>query len=811
MQIHELNNFNGTPGATNFLAIDDGSDTSRISGEALLDPVNSRIDNLTANVLPDSVETILDWADVESASKTLTKNVSGFDYLDLYFKENTSGTDRIVFAQRYPRTAFPAQVTIPVISWGGGTDPKYLFFQDLMIAISGTTLTMSQLRIYTWDGKAADGANIEPGILVDRIRVDGVKISSNTSAELTDLRTAHNGTVYASARAAREADYNALDSEIASVNDEVIDIRTGANERAFPTAGDAVRGQITALNIDVDDIEGEIGMTTINVTPSNVYTGKKVYLDTDGKWYCWGGAGSTTNVYTLEAGKKYVLDRAAGPITYGFSNTLGNTVLANAGTSNAPVVIEATGEYLYLYSQDINPTYPEGTTTLETKACDLQSNLTYIKNLLETDEEIQPYQTYVGKRVYLYTDGKWYCWGGNNTTSKVFAVEEGKKYILSRANGPVMYGFSNTLGNTVLADGGESNTPVVIEPTGEYKYLYSQDVNAANPEGVTTLTEKVKTTVSVSEIQENSFVSSYNTLDGWEPHAVAFSKLMADVTDTEGFMFFTDSHFMAKTGDAWKEYAYAIFAYMEQLYYASPCSFVLHGGDWLGSGEPREDYLYKLTSIGGVFRSRFDRFALLVGNHECGNQSAEHQMFTHDTLANTLMPSIGKTYYKFKANTFDMYCFDSWQSGALDSYANEQIAWFANSLLEETNEHIVIAIHILYDSGNLRPFGEQLSLCAQAYNNRSTYTYNGVSYNFANATGKVGFIIAGHEHGDSSGTLNDIPYIMTRNTTGYSETTFANLPLPLDLMKVDWSNGVLTAYRAERGAAGTTRTLNLVI
>lgn len=235
MQIHELNNFNGTPGATNFLAIDDGSDTSKISGEALLDPVNSRIDNLTANVLPDSVETILDWADVESASKTLTKNVSGFDYLDLYFKENTSGTNRIVFAQRYPRTAFPAQVTIPVISWGGGTDPKYLYFQDLMIAISGTTLTMSQLRIYSWDGKAADGANIETGILVDQIRVDGVKISSNTSAELTDLRTAHNGTVYASARAAREADYNALNGEITDVKSNFNDIAS-LNNVHYPIA-----------------------------------------------------------------------------------------------------------------------------------------------------------------------------------------------------------------------------------------------------------------------------------------------------------------------------------------------------------------------------------------------------------------------------------------------------------------------------------------------------------------------------------------------------------------------------------------------
>ena len=46
MQIHELNTFAGTPGDGNYLAIDNGSDTGKISGTNLLAPVNARIDNI---------------------------------------------------------------------------------------------------------------------------------------------------------------------------------------------------------------------------------------------------------------------------------------------------------------------------------------------------------------------------------------------------------------------------------------------------------------------------------------------------------------------------------------------------------------------------------------------------------------------------------------------------------------------------------------------------------------------------------------------------------------------------------------------
>ena len=54
MQIHELNTFSGTPGNNNYLAIDDGTDTGKISVTNLLAPVNTRIDNLVSAVTVDS-------------------------------------------------------------------------------------------------------------------------------------------------------------------------------------------------------------------------------------------------------------------------------------------------------------------------------------------------------------------------------------------------------------------------------------------------------------------------------------------------------------------------------------------------------------------------------------------------------------------------------------------------------------------------------------------------------------------------------------------------------------------------------------
>lgn len=58
MQIHELNNFNGTPGASDYLATDNGVDTSKISIKAITDPLNARIDNIIAGPASSAQEVI---------------------------------------------------------------------------------------------------------------------------------------------------------------------------------------------------------------------------------------------------------------------------------------------------------------------------------------------------------------------------------------------------------------------------------------------------------------------------------------------------------------------------------------------------------------------------------------------------------------------------------------------------------------------------------------------------------------------------------------------------------------------------------
>lgn len=58
MEIHELNTFVGTLGATDFFATDNGTDTSKVSAAAIIDPLNERIDNIIAGPASSAQEVI---------------------------------------------------------------------------------------------------------------------------------------------------------------------------------------------------------------------------------------------------------------------------------------------------------------------------------------------------------------------------------------------------------------------------------------------------------------------------------------------------------------------------------------------------------------------------------------------------------------------------------------------------------------------------------------------------------------------------------------------------------------------------------
>lgn len=58
MQIHELNDFTGGINTGSFLALDDGTDTGKMSAAKLLEAVNARIDNIIAGDAPSTAEVI---------------------------------------------------------------------------------------------------------------------------------------------------------------------------------------------------------------------------------------------------------------------------------------------------------------------------------------------------------------------------------------------------------------------------------------------------------------------------------------------------------------------------------------------------------------------------------------------------------------------------------------------------------------------------------------------------------------------------------------------------------------------------------
>ena len=58
MEIHELNTFSGTLGSGDYFATDNGTDTSKVSAEAMFAPLNARIDNIIASPAPSAEEVV---------------------------------------------------------------------------------------------------------------------------------------------------------------------------------------------------------------------------------------------------------------------------------------------------------------------------------------------------------------------------------------------------------------------------------------------------------------------------------------------------------------------------------------------------------------------------------------------------------------------------------------------------------------------------------------------------------------------------------------------------------------------------------
>lgn len=324
-------------------------------------------------------------------------------------------------------------------------------------------------------------------------------------------------------------------------------------------------------------------------------------------------------------------------------------------------------------------------------------------------------------------------------------------------------------------------------------------------------------------LREKTFNASYHTgATDFATKCQTFSSLMygeanAQIgveapSNIESFLFFTDPHLLeGRTADnAWQNQCCEFVSQIQKYYNSTPTTFCLCGGDWLGNSDLPDEACFKMGYIDGFMHSMFNECYMLVGNHDTNYQGKiDSASATYTTrLSNQSIVDLWyregkKAYFTFNGANTKFYCFDTGTEGqqltTFDNYGWEQAQWFATGLASETAEHIAIATHMLYSSGTtMQPLTEQILSIAEAYNSRTTTSVNGISYNFSFATGKVEFLIAGHNHADGVDTLHGIPCIRTIHVRAN-----VSLGASFDLVFVNYDSREIKLIRVGSGSDRT--------
>ena len=333
-------------------------------------------------------------------------------------------------------------------------------------------------------------------------------------------------------------------------------------------------------------------------------------------------------------------------------------------------------------------------------------------------------------------------------------------------------------------------------------------VNLETMQRVGELEKTIPSFLTRESVAEQAFNSSYhkNPVD-FQAKAQQFSYLLNDLDKVETFLFFTDPHLAEFSG--WESRFREFLSIIQQYYNSTPTSFCLCGGDWLGNSDLPGTACFKMGYIDGVMKYLFQPYYPIVGNHDTNYQgkATEDSAVYTTRLSNAAIRNLwyrdkGRAYYVFRGSNTRFFVFDTGtEAESMKDYQWEQCQWFAEKLMDNTDEHLVIAQHIVFYSlanQSVQPITERILSIAEAFNNRTVISVNGTDYDYSDAEGRVEFILAGHNHADGIYTLHGIPVILTINVrSGENAPSF-------DLCLIDYDN---REFKMVRIGAGDDRTV----
>lgn len=284
------------------------------------------------------------------------------------------------------------------------------------------------------------------------------------------------------------------------------------------------------------------------------------------------------------------------------------------------------------------------------------------------------------------------------------------------------------------------------------------------------------------------------------------NSITTHLSNYEIYCCYTDPHFYDSTCDYSfdEENIISKLSFLRNVYDLSKSQFVVCCGDVLCSGDTRSQACFKLSSYMYYTNAFFDKHYFVVGNHDTNYQGNFYTdnptdystcILSQDTINSILFNGL-KSYYYFDTPTTRHYCFDSGldrTAKSVNNYQQEQILWFANTLLNDTKEHKTVFIHItnIEWQGPLSEMMKRLGAIINAFNDKKTIVVQNDVFDYSSSNGKIDFVQSGHIHADSMFEYEGIQIITTNKFYALgteSQPTF-------DIVLADYDNLKIYLFR----------------
>ena len=260
------------------------TDASISSYETL---INSQIGNLVAELNPDKVVTL--WSGTgfgkHEDSVRFSGHVRDYDFLDIYVQESYNPI-RVKVKNNY------AKLLLVRTSATGDNHSFYIDETDIYFntifnvdGIDGNDITEAEIN-YTYHisifGSGTQGYYFNDDVShLNITKVDGIKIASDVSAEIVDIRVGEDGTVYQTAGAAVRGQIADVKADLVELQEEIEGGGSGLTDRQKALFITILRNALYSSNqkSNIDELEESFTNMVLSITATLDLAGNTIYSD----------------------------------------------------------------------------------------------------------------------------------------------------------------------------------------------------------------------------------------------------------------------------------------------------------------------------------------------------------------------------------------------------------------------------------------------------------------------------------------------------------------------------------------------------